>query len=197
MSFTASVRPERRAAIPGVTHVDGSARLQTVSAEAAPLYHALLSLLGELADCPLCLNTSFNLAGMPIVESAADALACFLEAEEDLSLLLLFGHVLRRRRFPEGGQASRARPVQQRAFVSRVLAEPDGATRAAEVLVEGSWLALDDPLALEVLERSASGEHSVREIAAELAAETEGEVGEADVLARLRRLFAMRLVSFG
>ena len=72
-----NVLPEMRDRLPAITHVDGSARLQTVHKEINPRYHALISKLGELNDTPVVLNTSFNIMGEPIVESPLDAIRCF------------------------------------------------------------------------------------------------------------------------
>jgi predicted NodU family carbamoyl transferase len=102
MQITATVRPEVREQVPAITHVDGSARLQTVGEADAPIYHALIAAFFALVGVPMLLNTSFNLARMPIVESPRDALACFLEADEALSLLVLHGRLIRRRPFPTG-----------------------------------------------------------------------------------------------
>jgi len=77
MLLVAPVRPEKREVIPAVTHVDGSARVQTVSREANPLYHRLIERFGELSGVPLVLNTSMNRAGEPMVESPVDAARLF------------------------------------------------------------------------------------------------------------------------
>ena len=69
--------------VPAITHVDGTARVQTVNAEVEPLYHALISAFERKTGIPLVLNTSFNLRGMPIVESPYDALQCFLYTDMD------------------------------------------------------------------------------------------------------------------
>jgi len=71
------VRAERRAQIPAVTHVDGSARLQTVSSDGDPALRALLTAFHARTGVPLLLNTSFNVRGEPLVETPEDALACF------------------------------------------------------------------------------------------------------------------------
>jgi carbamoyltransferase len=71
------VRPEHRGLLPAVTHVDGSARLQTVTAAENPLYHRLLEAVGARTGVPCVLNTSFNIRGEPIVNSPLDALKCF------------------------------------------------------------------------------------------------------------------------
>jgi len=73
-----------RSVIPAVTHVDGSARVQTVSADVDPDFHRLLRSFEARTGCPVLLNTSFNLRGEPIVRTAADACrtfrACHLDA---------------------------------------------------------------------------------------------------------------------
>jgi carbamoyltransferase len=77
------VRPEKAAAIPAVTHVDGTARVQTVSARRQPLFHRLLRCFGELSGVPVLVNTSFNVRGEPIVCSPSDAIRCFLGTDID------------------------------------------------------------------------------------------------------------------
>ena len=70
--------------IPAVTHVDYSARIQTVSADTNPRYHALISYFYHLTGCPVIVNTSFNIRGEPIVCSPEDAFRCFMGTEMDL-----------------------------------------------------------------------------------------------------------------
>ena len=77
------IRPERRAQIPAVTHVDGSGRLQTVTAEASPKYHRVISAFRELTGVPILLNTSFN-ENEPIVCRPEEALDCFLRTKMDV-----------------------------------------------------------------------------------------------------------------
>ncbi len=67
-----------RSTIPAVTHVDYSARIQTVHADTNPRYHALLSRFKALTGCPLLVNTSFNVRGEPIVSTPEDAFRCFM-----------------------------------------------------------------------------------------------------------------------
>lgn len=71
------VRKDKQALLPAITHVDGSARLQTVRKETNPLYHALIEQLGQRTGVPVVLNTSFNIQGEPVVESPRDAIRCF------------------------------------------------------------------------------------------------------------------------
>jgi len=70
-----------RSSIPAVTHVDYSARIQTVHAETNPTYHALLSRFHQLTGCPVLVNTSFNVRGEPIVCTPRDAYRCFMRTE--------------------------------------------------------------------------------------------------------------------
>lgn len=72
-----NVLPDKRALLPAITHVDGTARLQTVSRDTNPLYHQLISEFGRLSGVPVVLDTSFNIMGEPIIESPVDALRCF------------------------------------------------------------------------------------------------------------------------
>ncbi len=73
-----------RSEIPAVTHVDYSARVQTVHKETNPRYHKLLSAFKAKTGCPVLVNTSFNVRGEPIVCDAADAFHCFMGTEIDL-----------------------------------------------------------------------------------------------------------------
>jgi carbamoyltransferase len=73
-----------RSEIPAVTHVDYSARIQTVHRETNPRYHALISAFKERTGCPLVVNTSFNVRGEPIVCSPEDAFNCFMGTEIEL-----------------------------------------------------------------------------------------------------------------
>ena len=77
------VREDKRDVLPAITHVDGSARLQTVRRETNPLYHALISDLGRRTGVPVVLNTSFNIQGEPVVESPVDAIRCFFSTGLD------------------------------------------------------------------------------------------------------------------
>lgn len=70
-----------RSAIPAVTHVDYSARIQTVHSDTNPRYHALISRFNELTGCPMVVNTSFNVRGEPIVCTPEDAFRCFMGTE--------------------------------------------------------------------------------------------------------------------
>lgn len=73
-----------RSTIPAVTHVDYSARVQTVHKETNPKYHALISRFKELTGCPVVVNTSFNVRGEPIVSTPEDAFRCLMGTEIEL-----------------------------------------------------------------------------------------------------------------
>jgi carbamoyltransferase len=70
-----------RSQIPAVTHVDYSARIQTVHADTNPRYHALLEAFNERTGCPVLVNTSFNVRGEPIVCTPEEAFRCFMGTE--------------------------------------------------------------------------------------------------------------------
>ena len=80
-----------RSSIPAVTHVDYSARIQTVHRETNFRYYKLLNKFYEKTGCPILINTSFNVRGEPIVNSPTDAFNCFMGTELDF---LIIGNLL-------------------------------------------------------------------------------------------------------
>jgi len=89
---------QARSDVPAVTHVDYSARIQTVDADTHPQFHALITAFEKLTGCPMLVNTSFNVRGEPIVCTPEDAYRCFMRTEMDL--LVLEDVVLWRREQP-------------------------------------------------------------------------------------------------
>lgn len=87
MLLVVPVRDCARDRVPAVTHVDGSARLQTVGRHTNPRYHALIRTFGEATGVPVVLNTSFNLRGEPIVNTPAEAFSTFARSEMDALVL--------------------------------------------------------------------------------------------------------------
>jgi carbamoyltransferase len=83
MVLTAQVRPEKRSVIPSVTHIDGSARPQTVEKEINPLYWRLIDEFGKRTGVPVLMNTSFNLRGEAIVHTPTDAVRTFFSSGMD------------------------------------------------------------------------------------------------------------------
>ena len=96
MLLVTDVLPEKRAEIEAITHVDGTARLQTVSARENRLYHALIRRCGQITGTPVVLNTSFNIRGEPIVCTPEHALRCFFSTGLDDLIMGRF-HVLKQR----------------------------------------------------------------------------------------------------
>jgi carbamoyltransferase len=85
--------------LPAITHVDGSARVQTVDPETHPRFHRLLQAFERQTGCPILLNTSFNLRGEPIVCAPIDALLCFIRS--GLDCLVLEHLIIERRGLPK------------------------------------------------------------------------------------------------
>ena len=81
------VRPDKRDVLPAITHVDGTARLQTVRSEINPRYHRMISEFGKLSGVPVVLNTSFNIMGEPMVESPIQAIRCFFSTGLDILVI--------------------------------------------------------------------------------------------------------------
>lgn len=88
----------KRSEIPAVTHVDYSARIQTVRRETNPLYWEIIQAFKEKTGCPVIVNTSFNVRGEPIVCSLADSYLCFMRTEMDV--LVLENFILRKEQQP-------------------------------------------------------------------------------------------------
>jgi carbamoyltransferase len=93
MMHVVKIREDRREELSAVTHADGSGRLHTVTATQNPLYYSLIYAFEKLTGTPVLLNTSFN-ENEPIVETAEQALDCFLRT--DLDVLCLGRHIIRK-----------------------------------------------------------------------------------------------------
>lgn len=98
-----------RSTIPAVTHVDDSARVQTVTAEQNPLFHAILERFAQRTGCPVLVNTSFNVRGEPVVCSPDDAYRCFCNTEMDY--LAIGDFLLERDAQPHAGVKQSFHPV--------------------------------------------------------------------------------------
>jgi len=83
MIVTHTVRPDKRQTIPAVTHVDNSARIQTVEHSINPRYWELIAEFDRITGVPMVMNTSFNLRGEPIVSEPKDALRTFFSSGLD------------------------------------------------------------------------------------------------------------------
>jgi len=87
MLFTSQVMPEHKENLPAIIHVDGSARVQTVSKEMNPLLYKIISAFNDKTGCPLLINTSFNVRGEPIVCTPQEAYRCFMKTNMDILIL--------------------------------------------------------------------------------------------------------------
>jgi carbamoyltransferase len=101
MDKALAFHPHVRSKVPGVVHVDGTGRLQSVTRERNPRYHDLIRAFYDLTGVPILLNTSFNVMGKPIVHSVEDCLAVFLTSGIDV--LVLGDHVFEKDRLVHGG----------------------------------------------------------------------------------------------
>jgi carbamoyltransferase len=99
MQYAADVRPEHRDALPAITHVDGTARLQTVEPANTPFLHAVLDRFATRTGCPVLLNTSLNGKGDPVVETPEEALACLTTT--DMHALAMPPYLIRKRVEPD------------------------------------------------------------------------------------------------
>ena len=77
----------KRSDVPAITHIDYSARIQSVNADDNPRYHQLIKTFEEKTGCPVIVNTSFNVRGEPIVCTSLDAYRCFMRTEMDYLVL--------------------------------------------------------------------------------------------------------------
>ena len=89
-----------RSSVPAITHVDYTARIQTVHSDTNPLYHALIKKFKEKTGCPIVVNTSFNVRGEPIICSPTDAFKCFMGT--DLDALVVGNYLLYKEDQDEG-----------------------------------------------------------------------------------------------
>lgn len=87
MLFAPTVKKEYRNKLPSITHVDNTARVQSVSKETEPFVHLLLNEFAALSGVPVLINTSFNVAGQPIVERPVDAIQTFLNNDMDILVI--------------------------------------------------------------------------------------------------------------
>jgi carbamoyltransferase len=84
--------------VPAITHVDDSARVQSVDAARSPRFHAIMSAFERATGCPVLVNTSFNIRGEPIVHDPGDAYRCFMFT--DMDALVVGNCLLRKDRQP-------------------------------------------------------------------------------------------------
>jgi carbamoyltransferase len=192
MLFVVDVREEMRSLLPAITHVDGTARVQTVSRAENPRYWRLINAFGDLTGVPALLNTSFNNNVEPIVDSAQDAVVSFLTTTLDL---LVVGDFIVSRRVPTAAARLALRAslppyvsvAKQRRFVS-----PDQTAVSAELrLTHGTGAG--EPISPALADRliALDGERSLSDL---LGVDGPNPNGQAGLLDEIDRLWALRLL---
>lgn len=180
MTVIVSVRPDQRDTLGAITHVDGTARIQTVSRSQNAKYYDLIAAFGRLTGVPIVLNTSFNNHAEPIVDSIGDAITCFLTtdlhhlvagpylaskrdvgADDWLSLLVTPAATLtlNARRGDDGGWIQEAAFSYDHGRIARTsermfdaLRRADGTTTLEELMGESVDRTTRDALAMELLD---------------------------------------------
>ena len=189
MSFALPVRPEHRERLGAVTHVDGSARVQTVSKVESPRFWRLIDAFRELTGVPVLLNTSFNNDVEPIVDSAEDALVTFLTTE--LHFLAVGDWWVQKRPTDPaaylGLVPSLARHARALEVVSPAPGGGQAVTHAISHHTHNTFEHQQVPISpgLYALLRGADGKRSIGELL---------EPGDAELLGELLGLWSRRLV---
>ena len=158
MSITASVSAHRQSVVPSICHVDGTARLQTVTQEDSPLFHDLISRFKKKTGIPMVMNTSFNRKGQPIVESPEQAVATLLAAQGHVAALYIGRWKVTPRPCPLGSNVAKSGATEpeeeegkysvhaMRYYISEVTASPNIDAEPIRIRVQdGSQLDGQDP----------------------------------------------------
>jgi carbamoyltransferase len=199
MGMTLNVKQDKASLIPGVTHVDGSARLQTVSPKRPGLWRDIILAFHKLTGVPMIINTSFNtIKGEPIVESPSDAMKSFVHSRGGLDALVMEGRIVTRRSIGGAvtGEGVWARIGDFAADTREAyVGESDGGdVRGCDVRIDrhGSTEkhAFDERLIVEVL-GLCNGENSVADMVDILG---DDEIALGDVAERIEKLHSLMLV---
>jgi carbamoyltransferase len=195
MAFVVEVREEQRSRLGAVTHVDGTARIQTVSREAQPRFWSLIDEFRQISGVPMVLNTSFNNDVEPIVDSVEDAVVCFLTT--DLDGLVVGDWLVRKRPFPKASYL-RLRPSLPAHLSScRVTRTPPAETPSTERYLASSHdLDFRQPLSEEAwrLLAIADGRRALGDLLPECGLGAD-ETARQAVLDELLHLWSRRLVA--
>ena len=183
MSRTAQCRSDK---VPAVTHVDGSSRIQTLDENTNPRFRRLIELFNQHTGIPMVLNTSFNLAGEPLVETPADALRTFLDS--DLDLLVLGDYLIRKQSWPSDGKLHPCHLPANAEMVS----DQDGEPLSVRFMAAGRTLD-SDSLQLGLWE-ACTGENTRDEIIEYFVSEHGEDKSECEQ--SLQQLWRWRLIKF-
>jgi hypothetical protein len=215
MSLTAKVRREKAGLVPAICHVDGTARLQTVTASDNPLYHRLISLFHRRTGVPMVLNTSFNRKGQPIVETPSQAIATLVSGAGDIAHMYMGLHRITVKPFPlasgtlqdkQNGLTATAVEVYLAESCTNGAGLAVGAPRVQVADESGDvvWRTLPSPLHLAVLQviRQGAGDgraYPVRQLVGDVRNRLEHSAEDrkiSAVEAALRWLYFQQFVSF-
>jgi carbamoyltransferase len=196
MLLIAPVKAEWRAKLPAITHVDGTARVQTVTDEENGRYYRLVLAFGERTGVPMLVNTSFNIKGEPIVETPTEAVECFLC--NDMDLLVLEDWVIEKATLTDE-QLLRQRPQANERVVLTTERRFQGEWEVSEARVafreNREHYFVVTAVFAELLTRM-DGRRTAAELAAELASEHRVTMAEAErlLVAALRDALSKNLL---
>jgi len=172
--------------VPAVTHVDGSSRLQTLDSQDNPRYRRLIELFHQKTGIPMVLNTSFNIAGEPLVETPEDAIRTFLDS--DLDLLVLGDFLIRK----QSWEAQLKNNPSHLAASAEMISDQTGEAMSVRFMV-GAKTFDSDQLQLALWE-ACNGENSLDEIINYFVEEHQEDAE--DCFSRLEELWQWRLIKF-
>lgn len=169
MTYVLSVRPERRAELGAITHVDGSARVQTVERATNARFWDAIAAFGEVTGIPVVLNTSFNNNAEPIVDSVDDAVVCFLTTK--LNAMVVGDFVIEKAELSYAHGKSLALGLCAHVSLQRVRSLDDDGVRRQHLVLGNSHDSKTVPLspALFAMLDAADGTRSVEDLAREAA----------------------------
>lgn len=190
MSLTLPALPAARRKLRAVVHVDGSSRVQILRSQDNPLLDSLLLAFERRTGLPVLLNTSFNIAGEPIVETPQDAIRSLLESE--LDLLVLGDHFVRRRIAPTPAQLSRLFPHAVEGVLVEGRALADGRHAGSQISVDGRVHEADEVeiACLSLADGKTRGDSVLRALSKEWG------ISAADARRALLRLWRLRAIRF-
>lgn len=218
MSITTGVKKDKQSIVPAICHIDGSARLQTVTEADNPLYHRLIKAFKKRTGVSMVLNTSFNRKSEPIVETPSDAIKSFLRCKGSVNALFLGNWEIRLRPFPLSTEMDSPSDSESKMFIygepfymseqtSSVLS-PDSPLRirvqcggGEDENSDGEWKTLPSVLHLDILqliqvEGDDSGDLVVADLVDVVSQMREGDVSWKDIRLVLKWLYENNLVHF-
>jgi carbamoyltransferase len=197
MLLIAPVHEAERTRLPSITHVDGTARVQTVTEEDNGRYYRLVKRFGERTGVPVLVNTSFNIKGEPIVETPAQAVECFLC--NDMDVLVIEDWFVEKRELSDAEMLEQRPDINERILVTSERRFTDGAwetTTAKVAFRENQEYSLEVSVDFATLLGRIDGTRTVKQLEAEIESEHELEPGEARdlLLSSIRKALNKNLI---